>query len=764
VVYGALALCLFAYLGYLITNTSDSDSTLIDGWGVDAFELIVSALCLARAFVPPRSRGVPLALGFASLAWALGDTALTIESLGGRTPSVPSVADGFYLSFYPLTYVALVLVTRSQLRRLSAASWLDGAVAGLGAAAACAAFVFHSVLHAAGGGPAEVATNLAYPVGDLVLLGLLIGGSAVMSGRRRAPWVMLAVGVGMNVLGDTANLFPSTLGSSRLGDVLDDIAWPTALLLISASVWLRARARDALAPEKPIGFGLPGLAAAAGLAVLVIGSVHDISRVAVVLASVTMFGVGVRLATSVRSLRALTLERHLQSVTDELTGLRNRRYLARVLEEYFSDPAAGVNADSPLAFLFLDLDHFKEVNDTFGHPAGDELLRQVGPRLSSVLRSTDVLVRLGGDEFAVLLTDTDAQYATTVARRLSESLEEPFHLDVVSARVSASIGIALAPNDAQDADSLVWASDVAMYRAKLGDTPFALYEQDIDGGGDRLRLVEELRTAVERRELVLHYQPQLDLKTRQIIAVEALVRWPHPRLGLVPPLKFLPLAEEAGLMEALTASVLDDALGQCAAWRTAGHELTVAVNVSATNLLDVGFTQMVRSRLEEHGLPPEALVLEITETSIISDFDRSRRVIEELRDMGLIVSIDDFGAGFTSLAHLSSLAVRELKLDRSFITALASGERALDLDLVRATIDLGHAMGLRVVAEGIEDRETLDLLAAMGCDIAQGYFISRPKPANQLAFRLPVGASAPAPSAPAPPAAAPTAAAHAHAD
>jgi diguanylate cyclase (GGDEF)-like protein len=740
--YALLAVFLVAYLVYLVAQPARSYSTLVDGWLVDAFELTVAALCLSRALVQRRGRGVALALGLGALTWAIGDVILTVQSLGGATPSVPSYPDIFYLCFYPLTYTAVVLYMRNQVRRLSAPSWLDGAVAGLGAAAVCAAFAFHSILHVAGGSTASVVTNLAYPIGDLLLMGLVIGGSAVMSGQRRAPWLLLALGLGINVVGDTANLFQNTVGSSRYGGLLDAIAWPTALLLISGSVWLRPRPADPNAAEKPIGFALPGAATAAGLLILVVGSVHSLPRVAVGLATLTLLVVGVRLTMSVRGLRILTLERHRQAITDDLTGLRNRRYLLQVLDEYFSEGGDGAAQERQLAFLFVDLDHFKEVNDSFGHPAGDELLRQLGPRLRGALRSTDVLVRLGGDEFAVVLTDADAEYATTVARRLTASLDEPFQLEVVSARISSSIGIALAPADADNADTLLWASDVAMYRAKLGEVPFALYEQEIDRGGDRLRLVEELRAAVEGHQLVLHYQPQLDLRTGEIFAVEALVRWPHPRLGLVPPLKFLPLAEEAGLMGVLTASVLDDALTQCAAWRRDGLPLTVSVNVSASNLLDHGFSDMVASFLTRHGLPAEALVLEITETSIISDFERSQRVIEDLRDQGIIVSIDDFGAGFTSLAHLSNLAVRELKLDRCFITPLAAGDNGLESELVRATIDLGHAMGLRVVAEGIEDRETLDLLTRLGCDIAQGYFISRPKPADQLAFRTPLGTAA----------------------
>jgi diguanylate cyclase (GGDEF)-like protein len=733
-VYGLLTSLLVGYLVYLLGG-NHGYSTAVDGWGVAAFELAASALCLTRGLLRWPGRAMALVLGAGILSWSLGDVTLTVESLGGANPPSPSVADAFYLGFYPLTYVAVVLLMRGGVRRLATPSWLDGAVAGLGAAAICAAFAFHSIVHSAGGSALSVATNLAYPVGDLLLLALVAGATTVLSGRRKAPWLMLATGCGLNVVGDTFNLFQSSVGSSHLGTVVNGIAWPTAILLMSASVWLRPRPADPLATQRPTGFVLPGLAAAAGLVILFLGTFAHPGRIAIALGTTTLLVVGVRLALSVRGLRTLTFERYRQSVTDELTGLGNRRRLFSVLDSFFAEQSDPRMPSRTLAFLFIDLDHFKEINDSFGHPAGDQLLRQLGPRLVDSLRSTDLLFRLGGDEFAVVLVDADAAHASTVAQRMATALDEPFDLDVVRARIGASIGIALAPRDATDSAGLLWCADVAMYRAKSGRTTFALYDHDLDDAGDRLRLVEDLRVAIAEGLFVLHYQPQLDLRSGQISAVEALVRWPHPRLGMLPPLKFLPLAEEAGLMGTLTRSILWKALEQCAAWRADGRPLAVSVNISATNLLEPGFVDIVRDLLEQHGLPADALILEITETTVITEFDRSRLVLEELRALGLEVSIDDFGAGYTSLAYLSSLPVRELKLDRAFVTGLATGERARDLELVRATIELGHALGLRIVAEGIEDSATLQLLSDLGCDVAQGYFIGKPRAADELAFR-----------------------------
>jgi EAL domain-containing protein (putative c-di-GMP-specific phosphodiesterase class I) len=261
-----------------------------------------------------------------------------------------------------------------------------------------------------------------------------------------------------------------------------------------------------------------------------------------------------------------------------------------------------------------------------------------------------------------------------------------------------------------------------------------VYGEDLDGS-DRLKLVDELRGAIDKGELTLHYQPQMDFRTGGIASAEALLRWVHPERGLIPPMQFIPLAEEAGLMWQVTSFVLDQAAAQAAAWGRSGRAMAVAVNVSATDLLHEGFAEMVRGTVSRNGLEPERLIIEITETCVIHNLAQSRAVVEDLKRSGITISLDDFGAGATSLAHLSNLGVGELKLDRSFVTALSGPDRRKVLDLVNATVKLGHAMGLRVVAEGIEDKATLDLVAELGCDLAQGYYICMPKPASELAFR-----------------------------
>ena len=467
---------------------------------------------------------------------------------------------------------------------------------------------------------------------------------------------------------------------------------------------------------------------------LLSGLVSPVSWIAIALATATLMAAGARLVFSLSDLRVLTESHRRQALTDELTGLGNRRHLLGALDEFFSAHESAPREGEHLALLLLDLDHFKEINDSFGHPVGDEILKMLGPRLKSVLRTNDVLTRLGGDEFGVVLSDADADYATAVAERLSVQIEQPFMLAVASLHVSVSIGIALAPTHGANSSELLRCADIAMYRAKSAGSAFQTYEKLLDDRLGHLRLVEDLRSVIATRGLNLYYQPQYELRTGKVIGVEALLRWHHPALGLISPDEFIPLAEEAGLMRPLTDLVLESALTQCAAWQATGRRIYVSVNLSATNLLDVGLPDRIRFLLARHRLGADALVLEVTETTMMGDRERAQEVIQQLRQLGHVVSVDDFGTGFSSLAYLSDLAVSELKIDQALTRRLVAGDGERNRAIVRATIELGHSLGLRVVAEGVENAETYDLLASLGCDLAQGNFMCRPLPAEQLAL------------------------------
>jgi diguanylate cyclase (GGDEF)-like protein len=728
-VYAFLGLVLVAYFVLLVVHPAARDSLLLNGWGAASLEILVSVLAIWRGLTAQRDSRVPLALGAGMLMWALGDVVLTLESRYG-TPVSPTWADAFYLLFFPLAYLAIVLMVRRETIRMVPALWLDGAIAGLGAAALCAAFAFRSIARATGGSATAVATNLAYPVGDVLLLALVVGGTVVLSGRRRTAWYLIAAGCALNAAGDTFNLFQGA-GGPTFGSIVDAVAWPASLLLMSIAVWIPTSSADPLAEERTPGFLLPGTGAAAALAVLLVGSLGGTSSYAVAFAAGAMVIACLRLGLTVRSLQTLTVERHQQAVTDQLTGLGNRRRLEEVLRDVFGGTAHPASAGK-LAFLFVDLDHFKEVNDAFGHAAGDQLLRQIGPRIRACLGERDLLLRIGGDELAILLFDDGDQRAVPLAESVSRTVRDPFELDMVTVRIGASIGIAIAGVHADDPEALMRCADQAMYRAKAGEQWFAVFDPDVDREIDRLRLVDDLRKALHNDGLELHYQPQIDLASGAVVAVEALLRWPHPRLGFVPPLDFLPLAEEAGLMRPLTEFVLQEALAQCADWRSSGNNLTVSVNISATNVLDVDFVALVEEQLRRHQLPADVLILEITETTLIADLEHCGQVIDQLRKLGCAVSIDDFGAGFTSLASLGKLAVGEVKLDRSFLTTL--DQQPNSRALIEATINLAHALGLHVVAEGVEEAAALETLTGLGCDLAQGYYIARPAAAADLAL------------------------------
>jgi diguanylate cyclase (GGDEF)-like protein len=435
-----------------------------------------------------------------------------------------------------------------------------------------------------------------------------------------------------------------------------------------------------------------------------------------------------------------------QANHDALTGLANRPHLQaqmqHAIEGQPGDPA-------PFAVMLMDLDRFKEINDTLGHHYGDLLLQHVGARLQEAVRDDDTVARLGGDEFVVLLSEVfDAETVDSSIARIRESLRAPFQLDDLAIEVEASIGIAHFPSDGSDADTLLQRADIAMYHAKRNHLSHAAYNVEHDHHSlARLALAGDLRRAVKGNELEPWYQPQADLAQQRITAVEALVRWRHPTLGLLHPAAFIELAESTGLVRELTLRVLEQALEDRSGWAREGLDLKVAVNVSMRSLLDRQFPAQVSRRLRESGTPPERLKLEITENSLMADPAMATAVLDELTGLGVELAIDDFGTGYSSLAYLSQLQVRELKIDRSFVMGMRTNRD--DALIVRSTIDLGHNLGLRLIAEGVEDPATLDLLKQQGCDGAQGYHLSRPVPAQQIpiaaTIATPLLATAPEP-------------------
>lgn len=444
--------------------------------------------------------------------------------------------------------------------------------------------------------------------------------------------------------------------------------------------------------------------------------------------------------TTSRRLQATALENARLALLDSLTGLPNRRMLAdrmrRTIAEAHED-------GTRVGLMLLDIDHFKDINDSLGHDRGDELLEQVAERLRGALRGNDVVARLGGDEFAVLLPDVrSVENAERLARRVRGLFTTPFMLGELPLHVETSVGVACLPDHADDSSSLMRTADVAMYAAKHHRTGVAVYSLDEDDSSPaRLVLLGDLHRALdtetdEPRQLEMHYQPKIDLTTGSTVGLEALMRWRHETRGLLAPASFIPLAEQSGLIHDVTRFALTTCVRQLAHWSQEGRTTPVAVNLSAHDVTTTAVVDLIEALLTEHEVPADLLEVEITETALVADRSRVVPVLERLGELGVRVAIDDFGIGNTSISQLRDLPVDELKIDRLFVADLQAGGREGSEVVVRAMVDLAHSFGLRVVAEGVEDEHTAGILAQLGVDHAQGFLYSRAVPPADLTFGM----------------------------
>jgi diguanylate cyclase (GGDEF)-like protein len=704
---------------------------VIRDWMSSAIAILVAGIvCLRPLRIHTRRRSFTLVAAGVT-AYSAGNVVWATWLSHVANPPVPSVSDLLWLIFYPLVAAGIVGLTGIRGRnRPPAGVWLDGIVAGGGLAAIGAAIIVPSVL-SGHGSAATLAMELTFPIGDLLLVGLVVGIIALRSWRIDRGWAGLGAAFTLLAAADFLYAVQAT-GTAGRPSAVTNLTYLLALSALAFVAWQVPPSR----PEPrfaswsvlfvPSGFMF------AALGLLLFDHVHRLTALPFALATVTMLAAIGRMVVAFRDARGLAEARRLAG-TDDLTSLPNRRHFMALTEEAI---AASEASGRGLAVLMLDLDNFKQLNDTLGHHAGDELLRKIGPRLQHALRHLHTVGRLGGDEFAVLVYPVPGEAAIVqIAQDILGALRAPFTVSELSLRVTGSLGIATFPDHARDADELMRHADIAMYQAKTSRDRYDFYAHERDTHSlERLALATELAAALSSDAIEVHYQPKADARTRCIVGVEALARWRRADGRLAPPSEFVGPAEHAGLSRELTRRVVELALAQVREWRDAGYELQMAVNTTVADLLDLTFPDEIEAALARHGLPAEALVLEVTESSVLADPDRIGAVMQRLCELGVELSLDDFGTGYSSLAHLKALPVGELKIDRSFVSRMCSD--TTDAAIVYALIQLARKLDIRLVAEGVEDRWTLDALRVLECDLIQGYLISRPLPAADIESQL----------------------------
>jgi diguanylate cyclase (GGDEF)-like protein len=589
-------------------------------------------------------------------------------------------------------------------------------------------------------GDGEVTVSTMFSFAVLLGVGLVpalvaqLAASIAQDRIAGKPWWQVVFNIGqytlslsaaaavLELIGDGATL---RAGGFVPFDLLAVVGAAAALLIVNMLLVTRATTLSegtpfARALRTDLSFGLSVGAVLLCLGPVVITVLH-FRPILYPLLFVPLLGI---YATGRQSVRTATAE-HL-AAHDSLTELPNRRWfrdeVGRALES--EQVQSG-------GLLLVDLNGFKDVNDTLGHHHGDLVLRELAPRLRRAFRKQDLVARLGGDEFAVFMPGADADAAESAVQRLQDALHMPVEIEGISIELDASIGLAWYPAHGQDVDTLLQRSDVAMYCAKAAHHGLVTYNPEDDNHTPaRLALAADLRKALAGDELVLHYQPQVDLVLGHPVGAEGLVRWQHPQHGLLGPLEFIEVAERTGLIKDLTHRVLKLGLRDLRSWQEQGRSLSLSLNISVRSLLDRQFPEEVGQLLSLYGIDGHALTLELTESSLMVDPEVARQTIARLSELGVSVAIDDFGTGYSSLAYLTDLPIGELKIDKSFVSALSSDAR--NAIVVRSTIELAHNLGLRTVAEGIEDAFTLERLRGLGCELAQGFFLSRPLPAAGL--------------------------------
>ncbi len=682
------------------------------------FVLLVVRLLLAAAIWPGR-RVALLVLAAGVALWATGSAALNAS--GASSTEFPAPGEWLFLASYGAMAAYLLLDVGSR-RGHPLAAWLDATIVCGGATVVAGALLLTPVVAALPDDGVPLLVALLYPVLDLSLA-LVVVAQSVLGTRAwsRVAWSLIA-GFVLFAAADSSFLMNLSAGTYGFTIVLD-LAWGVALALIVGAA-CRPRPPVTAKPRPLPEVFLVGAALAALVMLLVLPDRHGLLWWCLAApAALALLAAGGRLMLALRDSRSAA-EAIVLSRTDDLTGLPNRRAVLHELDE-------GLAKGGPLALMLLDLDAFKEVNDTLGHGAGDAVLELAAVRMLGSLPLDVTLARVGGDEFALIVHDDDQVRLLERATAVRDALQSPLTVEGLDLVINASVGITTRTAGDQHAGDLLRRADIAMYEAKMHRLGAEFYDPSRDEfTRTRLRMGEELRRGIESGQLTLWYHPQVDATTEAVIAVEALARWEHPERGVIGPLEFLPVARRAGLMPMLTERVMSRVVADAVAWRRAGLRLRVSFNLGPPELLGGTLMPELYRMLGQANLPRDSITVEVTEDSFLTDPERARKALADARRQGVQTSIDDYGIGFSSLAYLRDLPLNELKIDRSFVSTVRTDERSRVI--VASTCQMAHALGLRVVAEGVENAATAAELVAIGVDILQGYHLSRPMPVHQI--------------------------------
>ena len=676
------------------------------------------ARLIVSAFAWPSSRPALMALGLGLALWALGSTLLTADQHASTT-EFPAPGELLFLASY-IGFAAFLVLDTTHRSGRALIAWLDAAIVCGGAAAVAGAILMTPFARVFPEGGLPLLIALIFPLIDLMLAVVVLGQWALSARTFSRRTVQLIAGFVLMAVADSS-LVLNLGGDTYTFSTALTVAWGLAIGLIVSAACVERTPIATMSRRLPIGFLVASFAAAL---VLLLARPTGLLGLALALpAAVTVLATGARLIMSLRESQALAEAFHLAQ-TDDLTGLPNRRAVLRKLD-------AGIQGEQPLGLMLLDLDGFKEVNDTLGHSAGDTLLELVALRMREALPAEIELARVGGDEFAIIVPSDDPLELMERGQEIRRTLLAPARVEGLELGMHASLGITVRQDGDARAADLLRRADIAMYEAKVQRSGVQLYDAQHDEfSRQRLQMGEELRRALQRGQVVAWYQPKVDASSMEVVGLEALVRWVHPERGTVSPMEFLPVARRAGLMQDLSEVVARHVVDDALRWRRNGLALDIALNVAPPELLGGILLPRLYKDIADARLPDRSITIEVTEDTFLTDPARAREVLRELQAHGLSVSIDDYGTGFSSLAYLRDLPVDELKMDRSFISTIGSDDRSRLI--VMSTVDMAHALDLKVVAEGVEDAAISQLAVSLGVDILQGYNISKPMAAEAV--------------------------------